>query len=123
MRRTLGADRTGQTPRVHTANRNLVILLEPSIKFLGAAPVRGLRWDPFRDHAGGDGVLCFVVFARCACVPDMGEGECHDLPCIRWVGHDLLVAGHRSVKAQLGRHIPQGAKADPLKNGSIGQYD
>ena len=49
----------------------------------------------------------------------MGKGKGHNLPGIRRVCHNLLIAGHGGVKAQFCHGLAGGAKAVTVKQGSI----
>jgi hypothetical protein len=53
----------------------------------------------------------------------MGEGEGHHLPGIGGVGHDLLIAGHGGVEAQLAYRCAGGAESLAEEQRPIGQRD
>ena len=51
-------------------------------------------------HQPGNLHRCRLVILGCgAVVADMGVGIHHDLTEVRWVGENLLVAGHSGVEA------------------------
>jgi hypothetical protein len=85
------------------------------------APVRRLRRVPFHHHALGDRIAGFVILGVHADIADMGEGEGHDLPGIGGVGHDLLVARHRGVEAQLGHAHARRAEPVAVEQGAVGK--
>ncbi len=67
-----------------------------------------------RRHVDGLDVL--VVGADIA---DVREGEGDDLPGVRWVGEDFLVACHGGVEADLADRGAGGAQAEALKHGAV----
>jgi hypothetical protein len=106
MRRALLADRAGQPARVEPADGDPARAPPASPTEVARAPVRRLGRVPFHHHALGHRVGGFVILGVHADIADMGEGEGHDLPGIGGVGHDLLIARHRGVEAQLGHALP-----------------
>ncbi len=123
VRRALLPDRAGQAPGVDAADADPAAPGQPRRQRLGRAPVRRLGRVPLHHQAGGDGVCRLVVLGLDADVADMGEGEGHDLPGIGRIGHDLLIAGHRGVEAEFGRHRSLGAEAVAVEEGSVGQRE
>src|SRR5690606_11194548 len=93
---------------------------------LASAIVGGLgdvRTEDCADSArAGSRMQVFNVFAVGADIADMREGECDDLPGIGGIGEDFLVAGERSVKANLANGGTGGAKARPLDDSSVCQH-
>ena len=66
-----------------------------------ARQLGGLGRVPLHHHAGGEGLGGLVVLGVHPDVADVREGEGDDLPGVGGIGHDLLVAGHRGVEAEL----------------------
>src|SRR5664279_1507187 len=62
-----------------------------------------------------------VVFVG-ADIADMREGEGDDLPGVRRIGEDLLIAGHGGIEADLADRVAYGAQALALQHGSVGQH-
>ena len=54
-------------------------------------------------------------------IADMGEGEGDDLPRVARIGHDLLIAGHRGVEADLADRLPLRAEAPAPDQGPVRQ--
>ncbi len=65
----------------------------------------------------------FDIFRIGADIADMREGEGDDLTGIGGIGHDLLIAGHRGVEADLAHRLALGAQASALQHGPIGKND
>ena len=101
-------------------------LLSQSLRLVGGAVVRlrrdgGMQDDPARARRRRhiDGLDVFFVGADIA---DVREGEGDDLPGIRGVGEDLLIAGHGGVEADLADRGAGGAQAEALQHGPVGQH-
>ena len=119
MRCPLLADRPCEPACIHAAHPDASALFKVGGQLFGHAPVRGLGRVPFDDHPCGDRIGGFIVFGVDPGVADVGEGEGHDLARIRRICHDLLIAGHGGVKAQLGSGLARRPKAYPVKDGPI----
>src|SRR3546814_6436092 len=52
-------------------------------------------------------------------IADMGKGEVDDLPGIARVSHDLLIAGHRRVEADLANRLANRAEAASEQDGAV----
>src|SRR5450759_3277265 len=52
----------------------------------------------------------------------MREGEADDLPGVRRIGEDLLIAGHGGIEADLADRVAYGAQALAFQHGSVGQH-
>ena len=113
-------DRAGQAAGVDASDGYAATRRQPVRQMPGGAPVGWLCWIPFDHHARGDRISGFVILRGHACVADVREGESHDLARIGWVGHDLLVAGHRCVETQFRHRLAGCAKSASVKQGSIG---
>jgi hypothetical protein len=93
---------------------------------VGVGPPVGRRGgDVAEDRAARGGLgrarhLLEVVDVR-ADVAHVREGEGHDLGHVGGVGQDLLVTGHGGVEAHLAHRLADGADADPLQDGPVGQ--
>ena len=98
VRRSEIADVPGQPARIHPGNADQPIMFEPGIQRLRGAIVcrRGNRGA--QDETAGSGRRSFDVFPVGSDIADMGEREGDDLPGVRRVGQDLLVAGDRSIE-------------------------
>src|SRR5690606_39453586 len=100
--------------------------LQPGIQMLARAIVGRLSDVGTEDRAhgarAGRWMQVFDVFAIGADIADMREGECDDLPGIGGIREDFLVAGERSVKANLANGGAGGAKARPLDDSSVCQH-
>ena len=74
-------------------------------------------------HAAGRQAPQLHVFGIGADIADMREGEGDDLPGIRRVGQDLLIAGHRGIEADLADGDAGGARALALDHRAVGQNE
>ena len=54
-------------------------------------------------------------------IADMREGEGDDLAGIGGIGHDLLIAGHRGVEADLADRCARGADAPAPEHRAVGE--
>jgi hypothetical protein len=97
--------------------------LQPAHEVARGAPVRRLRRVPFHHHPLGHRIAGFVILGVHADIADMGEGEGHDLPGIGGVGHDLLVARHRGVEAELGHAHARRAEPVAVEQGAVGKRE
>src|SRR3546814_4894451 len=52
-------------------------------------------------------------------IADMGKGEVDDLPGIARVSHDLLIAGHRRVEADLANRLANRAEAASEQDSAV----
>ena len=114
-------DRPGQPPGVDPADADPAAPFEPAHERLGGAPVRRLGRVPLHDQPVGDRITRLVVLGIDADIPDMREGEGHDLARVGGVGHDLLVACHRRVEAKLGDRLAGRAKAMTVEDRPVRQ--
>ena len=105
------ADAPGQAPRVHARNTDQPVMFEPGIQRLRSAIVgRRADWCT-HDEAAGGRRRGFDVFAIGADIADMGEGEGDDLPGVRRVRQDLLVASYGGIETDFPDCRP--VRADP----------
>ena len=123
VRRALQPDRAGQPPGVDAADPDPPAPRQPVRERAGGAPARRLGRVPLHHHAGGDRVGGLVVLGVHPDVADVREGEGDDLPGIGGIGHDLLVAGHRGVEAELAHRDPGGAEAAAVEDLPVGEDD
>ena len=115
------ADRAGEAAGVNTAHSDAAPCGQPCGQVLLHPPIGGLCWIPFHNHPCRDWIGGLVILGGDACVANMREGEGYDLPSIGGVGHNLLIARHRGVEAQLGNGLACGAKTLAVEHGSISQ--
>ena len=122
----LDADQRGQRAGVDAAKPDDAARLEPVVETFGGAVVRRRGDGALQDHPARarrrrhvDGLDVFFVGAD---VADVREGEGDDLPGIRGVGEDLLIAGHGGVEADLADRAAGGAQAEALQHGPVGQH-
>ncbi len=101
VRRTAVADPLGERPGVDAGDGGQLMRAQPGIEMLGRAPVRGLRNVGGQHRAARRRRHGLDIFRIGAGIADMREGEGDDLPGVRGIGHDLLIAGHRGVEADL----------------------
>jgi hypothetical protein len=119
MRRALLADCAGQAAGIYAADRNSTPCGQPLRQVLCRAPVAVIGRHPFYDHAGRDWICGLVILGVRAGIADVREGECHDLACVGWIGHDFLVARHGSVETHLRHGLARCAKSHAIKHGAI----
>ena len=80
---------------------------EIAAQVFGRAPARRPAREIADDHAAAAGSARFVVVAVDAVVADVRIRERDDLPRVRRVGDDLLVADERGVEHDLARDHPR----------------
>ena len=113
VRRAAVADAAGEGAGVDAGDAGRAVRAQPGVEMLGGAPVRRLGDRAAHDQAARrrrDGLDVLGVGADIA---DMREGEGDDLPGIGGIGHDLLVAGHRGVEADLADRLSGAPKPRP----------
>src|SRR3546814_2977282 len=88
-------------------------------------PPRSTRTDTrfpyttlFRS-AKGMGRVSLHILKIGADIAAMGKGEVGDLPGIARVSHDLLIAGHRRVEADLANRLANRAEAASEPHGAV----
>ncbi len=120
------ADQRGQRAGVDAGEPDNAARLQPVVEVLGGAIVRGRGNGGMQNDAAGPGprrhVHALDVFLVGADIADMREGEGDDLPGIRRVGEDLLIAGHRGVEADLAGGGAGGAEAEAFQDRAVRQY-
>jgi hypothetical protein len=65
------------------------------------------------------GVTVSMSFGIGADIADMGKGEVDDLTGIGGVGHDLLIAGHRGVEADLAHRLARAPRPRPFRHRAV----
>ena len=90
---------------------------------LGAAPVRRDARQVADDEAGGVDAARLDVLGVDADVADVRIGERDDLPGVRRIGEDLLVAGHRGVEHDLADRRAGGADRAAAKHRAVGERE
>ena len=126
IRHALVADQGGERARVDAADGDDAARLQPSVEVLRRAIVGRLgdrRPEHAAAHAAGRQAPRLHVFGVGADIADMREGEGDDLPGIRRVGQDLLIAGHRGIEANLADGDAGGARALALDHRAVGQNE
>ena len=93
-----------QAARIYICQDGLVRRLQQCVQTLGASPggwlVQVLDDEAVKEYPTGFHVLIVAaVIAHFCC------GKSHNLPEIRWVGHDFLVARHACVEDGLAWHV------------------
>ena len=81
-------------------------------------PRRLAHGEPGHLHAARLGVV-----AVHAVVPLLGRGHHDDLPGVRRVGQDLLVAGHPGVEHRLAERLPRRAERGPAEHGAVLEHE
>src|SRR6516162_7525231 len=74
-------------------------------------------------HAGNGEARALQILAISSDIAHMREGEGDDLPGIRRVGEDLLVARHRRVEANLASRRADRSGAFALDDGAVGKNE
>ena len=123
VRGALEADRPGEPPGVDAADADPPAPGQPAAEIVRRAPARRLRRVPLDHHARGDGVGGLVVLGVYPDVTDMWEREGDDLTGVGRIGHDLLVAGHRRVEAELAHGDPDRSEAPAVEDLAVGEDD
>src|SRR5690606_41197936 len=73
------------------------------------------------DHPGDPGPARLFILVIDAVIADQGVGHADELPPERWVGGDLLVAGHRRRKDSLAFGIDERPEGRPAENTAVGE--
>ena len=124
VRHALVADQRGESARIHTADGDDAARRKPRIEVL-RRPIIGRLGDLAPQHAAahaaGRQAPGLHVLGVGADIADMGKGEGDDLPGIRRIGQDLLIAGHGGVEAHLADRDADRARALAFEHGAVGK--
>ena len=121
MRRALLANGACQAAGVDAADSDAPAPMQPGRKMLCRAPVAGLCRVPFHHHARGHRIGGFIIVGVYAHIADMGKGKGDNLPGIRGVCHNFLIARHGGVKAKFRLCRACGTKAAAVKHCAISE--
>ena len=127
VRHALDADAARERAGVDAGKPDDAARLEPLLEMPRRAVVRRLR-DRGVEHDAArprrrrhvHGLDVVLVGADIA---DMGEREGDDLPGVRGIREDLLVAGHGGVEAHLARRTTGCAEAAAFEHGAVGEHE
>ena len=122
--RARAADVARQPPGVDARDARHLVPAEEAVEIVGRAPVRRPAGQIADDHAPASRGPRLVVALVDAVVPDVRIRERDDLPGVRRIGEDLLVARERGVEHDLARrHTVGGLKAHrfALEGLAVGQ--
>ncbi len=126
VRHALAADQCRERASVDAAETDDTAGFQPLVEMLGGPVIRRIGDRGAQDDATGARRCRHVqrldVLVVGADIADMGEGECDDLPGIRWIGEDLLVAGHRGVEADFTDGGAFRAESEAFQHGAIGEH-
>src|SRR6185503_15006466 len=73
------------------------------------------------DEAAYPGLPRLDVLAIHADVPDLGIGHGDELPVVRWVRQDLLIARHAGVEDELADGLARGAEGLAVEDRAVGE--
>ena len=120
------ADERGQRAGVDAGDGDDAARLQPVVEVLASAPARWLGDGSAQHaaaHASRSEARALQILVVGADIADMREGEGDDLPGIRRVGQDLLIAGHRRVEADLADRDAGSTCAFALGHGAVGEHE
>src|SRR3546814_12341649 len=113
------ANAAGERAGVYARQANAVVGLHPLIKGLDITEIAWLRHILTHNAAKGMGRVSLHIRKIGADIADMGKGEVDDLPGIARVSHDLLIAGHRRVEADLANRLANRAETATDQAGTV----
>ena len=117
--RALLAQDARELARVDVRDRDDLAALQEALQRLGGAPVASTARQVANDQAGGVDGAGFEVFGIGAGVADVRIGQRDDLPAVRRVGEDFLVAGHGGVEHHLAGRVALGADGTAVKHSAV----
>src|SRR3974390_1370866 len=71
------------------------------------------------DPRGRSKIGCLYILGICSDVSNMWKGERDDLPSIRGIGQDFLIAGDCGVEANLAGRLAYGANSEAIDDKAI----
>ena len=112
-----------ETPCVNILNDRYLRLGKPSTQSPRRPPVRVSCRQLADDHSRNLRRSRFRILGVDSVVADLGRRHHHDLSAIRWVGEDLLIAGHVGREHDFSDGLRgSGARSNaqaPTKKGSV----
>jgi hypothetical protein len=120
--RTAIPDTTRDGAGIDVAYTGQIVALQPVIERLDRAPVGGVGDVAADDHTSGSRRDRLDIFEIGADISDMRKCEGDDLPGVRRIGDDLLVAGHRGIEADFADRMAGGPDAFAPENRAVSQH-
>ena len=115
------ADAAGQAAGIDAGDSNDAVAGEPGVEVLRRAEVRRLgNIHPQHATARRRCQRLDILGIRTD-IADVGKGKGDDLTGERRIGHDLLIAGHRRIEADLANRLAGRTQAFAPKHRPIGQ--
>ena len=105
--------------RVHLGQHGDAAALEVVVGHLGGPPVGADLGELARHQRLDVGPRRFRIAGRRPIVPNVRIGQHHDLPRVRGIGEDLLVAGQRCIEDDFARGLDRRAEASSAKGAPV----
>ena len=119
--RPAAAQAAGQRARVQAGDGHHIARAQVGVQRLAPAPAAvGAR--QITDHQpGGVNLRRLLVVRVAADVADVRIGERHDLPAVRRIGEDFLIAGQGGVEHHLADAVAAGADGGAVQQRAVGE--
>src|SRR3569623_438973 len=121
--RALIAERACQRAGIDAVDAGDLGLIEPRRQRALGAPRCRQRWQLADRETGARDARGLDVLAIDADVPDLGRRHHDDLPAVRWVADDLLIAGDRRVEHDLADRLDLRAEAFAAEHLARGKHE
>ena len=112
-------DVLGEGARINPLNPHDSTFLEIRFERLGLSVIAGIGGTFLDNKSFHKGASGLDVLGIDPVVADEGIGHADDLPLVRGIGEDLLIAGHGRIEDHLTDTFALRTEGAPLKDGSI----
>ena len=121
--RAFVAQDAGEFAGIDSGNRRDVLIAQVTGQVLAHAEIARADRQIADDQSGGEDLVRLGVFRIDADIADVRIGQRDDLPAIRRIGQDFLIAGHRGVEHHFTGCMGLRADRIPAEYRAVGEHE